>query len=85
MEKDLRSEIIRRYIEQSRHKGFQINQIRKELEARDIPEMEIKAIVKSVDYEIQKNAVLDSEKNSGNELILVGAITIAIGLGTQIK
>ncbi len=81
MKKDLINEIIKRYIEKSTHKNFQINQVRKELEARDIPEAEIRAIVKSVDYEVQKNAVAKSTLNGGNELVLVGVISIVIGVG----
>ncbi|MFT5916848.1 MAG: hypothetical protein ACJAWV_001885 [Flammeovirgaceae bacterium] len=46
MGRKLRNEIIKGYIEKSQDKDFQINQIRAELEARGIPELEIRAVVR---------------------------------------
>ena len=61
-------------------KTFKLVKSEKKLEARQIPQSEIRTIVKSVDYEVQKSAVAKSASNVGNELVLVGVITIVFGI-----
>lgn len=71
-------------IEKSREKGFEIDQIRKELEERDIPEEEIRAIVRLVDNQMQNNLQIKSDNSKSNELFWAGLFLTIIGAAITI-
>ncbi|WP_421978810.1 hypothetical protein [Roseivirga seohaensis] len=79
-----RSKLIDYYIEKSQSPDFQIDQIRKELEPNNIPEEDIRAIVKLVDNHILNNAFTKNSKNRSTELIIAGAILALLGVGITI-
>jgi len=79
-----RAKIIDHYIEKSKEPGFEIDQIRKELEPRNIPEEEIRIIVRLVDNTMQKQITNKSDHSKNNELIWVGAFLTIFGAGITI-
>ena len=72
-----RAKLVDYYIDKSKEPDFQINQIRKELEAKNIPDEEIKAIVRLVDNYIQMNHITKSSNKRANEFI-IGGIFLAL-------
>tara|TARA_A100000171_G_C2131127_1_gene146799 strand:+ start:934 stop:1329 length:396 start_codon:yes stop_codon:yes gene_type:complete len=79
-----RAKLIDYYIEKSQSPDFQIDQIRKELEPNNIPEEDIRAIVKMVDNHILNSAFTKNSKNRSSELIIAGAILALLGVGITI-
>ncbi|KYG75074.1 hypothetical protein EV198_0394 [Roseivirga ehrenbergii] len=79
-----RAKLIDYYIEKSQSPDFQIDQIRKELEPNNIPEEDIRAIVKLVDNHILNSAFTKNSKNRSTELIIAGAILALLGVGVTI-
>ena len=79
-----RAKLIDYYIEKSQSPDFQIDQIRKELEPNNIPEEDIRAIVKLVDNHILNSAFTKNSKNRSSELIIAGAILALLGVGVTI-
>ncbi|KYG82310.1 hypothetical protein [Roseivirga echinicomitans] len=79
-----RAKLIDYYIEKSQSPDFQIDQIRKELEPNNIPEEDIRAIVKLVDNHILNSAFTKNSKNRSTELIIAGAILALLGAGVTI-
>ena len=80
----IRAKLIDYYIEKSQSPDFQIDQIRKELEPNNIPEEDIRAIVKLVDNHILNSAFTKNSKNRSTELIIAGAILALLGVGITI-
>lgn len=76
--------IVNYYMEKSTHKDFQINQIRKELQARGIPDEEIRIIVKIVDNAVQRRELNKSYNVKANEIAIAGGILTFIGAGITI-
>ena len=74
------------YIEQSTRADFQLSQIRKELKIKNIPEEEIKLIIRFVDDAIQKRDVEKMSNSRARDLIVAGSILlgldVVITLGT---
>ncbi|KOF04294.1 hypothetical protein OB69_01875 [Roseivirga seohaensis subsp. aquiponti] len=79
-----RAKLIDYYIEKSQSPDFQIDQIRKELEPNNIPEEDIRAIVRLVDNHILNSAFTKNSKNRSSELIIAGAILALLGVGVTI-
>ena len=79
-----RAKLIDYYIEQSQNPDFQIDQIRKELEPKNIPDEEIRIIVRLVDNEMQKKALTKSSNSKGNEIVIAGAVLTFVGAGITI-
>lgn len=79
-----RAKLIDYYIEKSQSQDFQIDQIRKELEPNNIPEEDIRAIVKLVDNHILNSAFTKNSKNKSTELIIAGTILALLGVGVTI-
>ena len=81
-----RAKLVDYYVEKSMEEGFEIDQIRKELEDRKIPDEEIKSIVRLVDNHMQNDLLIKSHNSKSNELFWAGlALTIigaAITIGT---
>ena len=74
-----RQQRINHYINKLSDKGFEIYQVRRELEAQGIEEQEIKAIVRAVDEELQKRLLLNSQKDQSTGFIRYGLTLVAIG------
>lgn len=72
------------YLEKSKEPNFELDQVRKELEKNDIADEEIKIIVKLVDSELQKRALIGSTNSKSNELMIAGAILTIVGAGITI-
>ena len=79
-----RAGLVDHYIAKSQKEGFEIDQIRKELEPQGVSEEDISAIVRLVDNEIQKRAINTSVGNKSKELMGIGAVLTAVGLGITI-
>lgn len=79
-----RAKMVDYFLEKSKEPNFQIDQVRKELEKNNIPEEEIKVIVRLVDNELQAKELIGSSNNKANELIIGGALLTIIGAGITI-
>lgn len=79
-----RENIVNYYLEKSKHKDFQINQIRKELEPKRIPDEEIRNIVKIVDNAVQRRELNQSHNTKANEITIAGGILTLLGAGITI-
>lgn len=78
------SKLIAYYIEKSNDPNFSIDQIRKELEANNVADEEIRIIVRTVDNSIQLRALTGSVNKSSNDLIYLGAFFMILGAGITI-
>lgn len=74
-----RAKIIDYYLEKLRTPGFEFHQIRQELEANNVDEEEIRAIVRVIDNELQRQTITKSENNYSKELIWAGAVVTILG------
>lgn len=74
-----RAGLIDYYIKKSKEEGFEIDQVRKELEEKNVPDEEIRIITKLVDSELQKKALSTSYKNKSKEYIVAGIILTLVG------
>ena len=79
-----RAQLVDYYIEKSKEQGFEIDQIRKELEDRNIPDDEIKAIVRLVDNQLQNDLLIKSNNSKSNELFWAGLVITIIGAAITI-
>ena len=79
-----RAKIIDHYVEKSKEPGFQIDQVRKELEANNVDEEEIRIVMRLVDNEIQRGLSKKANNLKMNELIIVGAVLTLFGAGMTI-
>jgi hypothetical protein len=76
-----RAQIVDYYIEKSKEKGFELDQIRRELQSRDIPDEEIRAIVRLVDNDMQRELLTKSSSSKSNEIMWAGIVLTVIGAG----
>lgn len=79
-----RAKLIDYYVEKSLDSDFEIDQIRKELSAKNIDDEEISIIVRIVDNEVQKRVITNSSGKKSNELVYVGLFLTVIGAGVTI-
>lgn len=79
-----RAKLVDYYIEKSRQEGFEIDQIRKELEGRGIPDEEIRAIIRLVDNQLQNELLTKSDNSKSNELFWAGLVIAIIGAAITI-
>lgn len=79
-----RAKIIDYYIEKSEEPDFQIDQIRKELESKDVPDEEIRIIVQLVDSAIQNKVLTKTSNNVSKEIIVAGLVLTLVGAGITI-
>jgi hypothetical protein len=79
-----RAKVIDHYLKKINDEGFDVYQIRKELEKNEVDDEEIKIIVKLVDNELQRNLKRKRESNSVKPAILMGLILMVIGAGITI-
>lgn len=81
MNPELKEEIINYYFQRFDEKDFEISQVRRDLEKRNVEPEEIKSIVRIVDNELQRYIAFKSRKSKGNELVWIGLVLMAIGIG----
>ncbi|MEO9482859.1 MAG: hypothetical protein ABJG47_05410 [Ekhidna sp.] len=79
-----RAGLVDHYIKESHKPGFEIDQIRKELESKEVPEEEIRTIFRLVDSEMQRKVLVKETRNRSKEYVGVGAVLTLIGLGITI-
>ncbi|PWJ33505.1 hypothetical protein [Sediminitomix flava] len=79
-----KSQLVDYYIDKSQHPDFQLNEVRKDLQVKNIPEEDIKVIVRLVDNEVQKRALTQSSSKKGNEIMIAGGVLTFIGAGITI-
>ena len=79
-----RAGLIDYYIQKSYEPDFEIDQIRKELEAKGVDEEEIRVIVRLVDNDMQKRELNHSHTNRSKEYIAIGAFLTFAGLSITI-
>jgi len=77
----MREKLVDYYIERSLEDNFEIDQIRKELELKNIDNEEIKVIVRLVDNEVQKRALNRSSNQKFNEMMYIGIVLMVVGVG----
>lgn len=75
-----RSKIVNFYLEKVSEKGFEISDVRKDLERNNFEEEEIRMIVRLVDEEMQAQLLTAANTNRATTLIYAGVVTILIGL-----
>lgn len=74
-----RAKLIDYYLEKSHDNSFEIDQIRKELEAKNIPDEDIRAIVRVVDNDIQTRALVKTGNSYAKQMTIAGAVLTAMG------
>lgn len=74
-----RAKIIDYYLDKLSRQGFELHQVRQELEANKVDEEEIKAIVRIIDNELRRKALSETATRKGNELVWMGAIIAGLG------
>ncbi len=79
-----RARIIDHYLKKINDEGFDVYQIRKELEKNEVDEEEIKIIVRLVDNELQRELTRKMDSNRTKPAILIGLILTTIGAGITI-
>lgn len=79
-----RAGLVDHYIKESAKPEFEIDQIRKELEPKGVPEEDIRAIVRLVDNDMQRRELSKTKSNRSKEYIGAGAILTIVGLGITI-
>jgi len=75
-----RSRIVDFYLQKITDRDFEIYQVRKDLESNNFNEEEIKVIVRLVDNELQRRALVDTNNKKASELIYLGAVITIVGL-----
>lgn len=75
-----RKQRIEYYLQKLSDKHFQIYDVRVELEQQNVPEEEIKAIVRAVDEELQKQLLAKNQRDSAGDIIRIGIIFMIIGV-----
>lgn len=79
-----RAGLIDHYIVESKKPGFEIDQIRKELEPKGVSEEDIRAIVKVVDSDMQRRELTTTSRNKSKELMGIGALLTFVGVAITI-
>jgi hypothetical protein len=76
--------IIDFYLEKINSKDFDLYSARQEMTKNNIPEDEIKSIIRILDSEMQKQMILTHENKKANNIVLVGIVLASIGAGITI-
>lgn len=79
-----RAKLVDYYIEKSKHPDFEIDHIRKELKNRNLPEKEIRVIVRLVDDALQHEMYTKTNNNKAREITVAGIFLMALGAGITI-
>ncbi len=75
-----RAEYVNHFIAKSNEAGFELSNVRNELEAHNVEPDEIKLIVRLVDNEIQRQALKGANNLKGKELMYAGAALAIFGI-----
>lgn len=75
-----RAGLVDYYLEKSKEEGFEIDQIRKELELKGVPEEEIRTITLLVDNDIQRRMITKDTNQRINQSQILGVAVLLIGL-----
>ena len=75
-----RKQLIDHYLQRLTDKGFEIYDVRRELEKKNIEEEEIKIIVRAVDDELQARLLKSASADYAGVFIRMGIILILIGI-----
>lgn len=81
MNPELKEEIINYYFQRFEEKDFEISQVRRDLEKRNIEPEEIKNMVRIVEDEFQRYIKFKSEKAKGNGMVWMGVFLMIVGVG----
>jgi hypothetical protein len=76
--------IIDFYLERINSKDFDLYSARQEMTKNNIPEDEIKSIIRILDSEMQKQMILTHENKKATNIVLVGIVLASIGAGITI-
>ncbi len=76
-----RSGLVDYYIRKVKEGNFEIDQVRKELVSNGASKEEIKAIVRQVDYYLQKRELSKTKKNHAKDFIGIGVVLSLVGVG----
>ena len=75
-----RKQLIDHYLQRLNDKGFEIYDVRRELEEKNVEEEEIKIIVRAVDDELQARLLKSATADYAGVFIRMGIILILIGV-----
>src|SRR5688572_8784531 len=75
-----REQRIDHYVQRLTDKGFEIYDVRRELEQQNVDEEEIKIIVRAVDDELQAHLLKSANPDYAGVFIRIGIILILIGI-----
>ena len=75
-----RAERIKYYVDRMQNDEISISGIRKEMEAQSFNDKEIRACIRQIDSEILEDNERKSNRSTGLNLMIGGAILFAIGL-----
>jgi hypothetical protein len=75
-----RKQLIDHYLQRLNDKGFEIYDVRRELEEKNVEEEEIKIIVRAVDDELQARLLKSATADYTGVFIRMGIILILIGV-----
>lgn len=81
MNTELKEEIINYYLQRLDEKDFEISQVRRDLEKRNVEPEEITSIVQIVDNELQRYIKYKSKKTKGNKMTWAGVFLMTAGVG----
>ncbi len=79
-----RDHYIDRYLELLEETDLEIDQVRKELEAKNLEPEDIKYIVRRIDSAIQHKALTRTTNRKYNELVYIGTAMIIVGVGITV-
>lgn len=74
-----RARLIDFFLQKLNDKDFQISEIRLEMEKYNLPEEEIRTVVRIIDNEIQRRDLLRLENSKARNLTWVGVVLTGIG------
>jgi hypothetical protein len=74
------NKMINYFIEKIERKEMEIDGIRKEMEKNNLPEEDIRAVVRAVDSELRNHISYQSHQNRGRQLKILGVIIASIGI-----
>jgi hypothetical protein len=76
---------INYYLDKSYEENFDLSQLRKELENSNFNPDDIKEIIRLIDNDLQKRAVINSNINRAKEMIYIGVFLVFVGLGITLS
>lgn len=84
MNPEQKEEIINYYFQRFDEKDFEISQVHRDLEKRNVEPEEIKNIVRIVEDEFQRYIKFKGEKAKGNGMVWIGVFLMIVGVGVTL-